>query len=168
MGGKHGPRRCHVIDGAVKREAVRVRQGITVDFVAMKLLVIAPVPVDAAALRAAMGDEVNGAEVQVVGLAANSSALAFWVSDPDEAIGEAQEAQGKTVESLEQAGIEASGDTGEGEPLVASVEPYTEPVVARRERRRQCDSMTIVDLLTWYPVVGWSKSCNWLSVVLRC
>jgi hypothetical protein len=85
----------------------------------MKLLVIAPVPVDAAALRAAMGDEVNGAEVQVVAPASNSSPLAFWVSDPDEAIGEAQEAQAKTVESLGQEGIEAKGDTGEGEPLVA-------------------------------------------------
>lgn len=85
----------------------------------MKLLVIAPVPVDAAALRAAMGDEVNGAEVQVVAPASNSSPLAFWVSDPDEAIGEAQEVQAKTVESLGQEGIEATGDTGEGEPLVA-------------------------------------------------
>lgn len=85
----------------------------------MKLLVIAPVPVDAAALRAAMGDEVNGAEVQVVAPASNASPLAFWVSDPDEAIGEAQEAQAQTVESLNQDGIEAKGDTGEGEPLVA-------------------------------------------------
>jgi hypothetical protein len=66
-----------------------------------------------------MGDEVNGAEVQVVAPASNSSPLAFWVSDPDEAIGEAQEAQAKTVESLGQEGIEAKGDTGEGEPLVA-------------------------------------------------
>lgn len=85
----------------------------------MKLLVIAPVPVDAAALRAAMGDEVNGAEVQVVAPASNASPLAFWVSDSDEAIGEAKEAQEKTVESLNQEGIEATGDTGEGEPLVA-------------------------------------------------
>ncbi len=85
----------------------------------MKLLVIAPVPVNAAALRAAMGDEVNGAEVQVVAPASNASPLAFWVSDPDEAIGEAQEAQAKTVESLGQEGIEAKGGTGEGEPLVA-------------------------------------------------
>ncbi len=85
----------------------------------MKVLVIAPVPVDAAALRAAMGDEVNGAEVQVVAPASNASPLAFWVSDPDEAIGEAHEAQAKTVESLGQEGIEAKGDTGEGEPLVA-------------------------------------------------
>ncbi|MGI8579659.1 MAG: hypothetical protein ACR2K9_03780 [Solirubrobacteraceae bacterium] len=83
------------------------------------MLVIAPVPVDAAALRAAMCDEVNGAEVQVVAPASNASPLAFWVSDPDEAIGEAQEAQAQTVESLNQDGIEAKGDTGEGEPLVA-------------------------------------------------
>jgi hypothetical protein len=85
----------------------------------MKLLVLAPEPLDAAALRAALGDEVEGAEVRVVSPAMNSSPLAFWVSDPDEAIDEAQEAQAKTVESLESEGIKASGDTGEGEPLLA-------------------------------------------------
>jgi hypothetical protein len=85
----------------------------------MKLLVLAPEPVDAAALRAAFGDEVEGAEVQVVSPALNSSPLAFWVSDPDEAIGDADDAQAKTVENLEREGIEASGDTGEGEPLLA-------------------------------------------------
>lgn len=66
-----------------------------------------------------MGDEINGAEVRVIAPAMNSSGLAFWVSDADEAIGEAQEAQAETVENLGQEGIEASGDTGEGEPLVA-------------------------------------------------
>jgi len=85
----------------------------------VKLLVLAPEPVDAAALRAAFGDEVEGAEVRVVSPALNSSPLAFWVSDPDEAIEEAQEAQARTVENLDSEGIDASGDTGEGEPLVA-------------------------------------------------
>ncbi|MEA2390972.1 MAG: hypothetical protein QOK31_1081 [Solirubrobacteraceae bacterium] len=85
----------------------------------MKLLVLAPEPIDAAVLRSAFGDEVQGAEVQVVSPALNSSPLAFWVSDPDEAIEEAQETQARTVETLRDEGIEASGDTGEGEPLQA-------------------------------------------------
>ncbi len=85
----------------------------------MKLLVLAPEPVDAAALRGTLGEEVEGAEVRVVSPARNSSGLAFWVSDADEAIGEAQEAASQTVESLQSAGIEAQGDTGEAEPLQA-------------------------------------------------
>jgi hypothetical protein len=85
----------------------------------MKLLVLASEPLDAARLRSELGDEVKGAEVQVIAPALNSSPLAFWVSDSDEAIGEAEQAQAKTVESLEGEGIEASGGTGEGEPLVA-------------------------------------------------
>lgn len=85
----------------------------------VKLLVLASEPVDAAALRGAFGDEVEGAEVRVVSPAANSSPLAFWVSDSDEAIEEAKETAGRTVESLKDAGMEAQGDTGEGEPLQA-------------------------------------------------
>ena len=85
----------------------------------MKLLVVTPEPVDAAMLRATLGDEVEGAEVLVVSPATNQSKLAFWVSDPDQAIAEADAAQNETVERLEEAGIDAAGDTGESEPLVA-------------------------------------------------
>jgi hypothetical protein len=41
------------------------------------------------------------------------------VSDSDEAIQEAETAQVDTVERLEEAGIDAAGDTGESEPAVA-------------------------------------------------
>ena len=82
----------------------------------MKLLVLTPEPVDAELLRAALGDEVEGAEVLVVSPATNQSKLAFWVSDPDEAIAEAEAAQEETVERLEEAGVDAAGDTGESEP----------------------------------------------------
>jgi hypothetical protein len=41
------------------------------------------------------------------------------VSDPDEAIAEAEAAQEETVERLEEEGIDAAGDTGESEPAVA-------------------------------------------------
>src|SRR5215207_5915231 len=85
----------------------------------MKLLVLTPEPVDADMLRSTLGDEVEGAEVLVVSPATNQSKLAFWVSDPDEAIAEADSAQEETVERLEEAGVDAAGDTGESEPAVA-------------------------------------------------
>ena len=85
----------------------------------MKLLVLTPEPVDAEMLRSTLGDEVEGAEVLVVSPATNQSKLAFWVSDPDEAIAEADAAQEETVERLEEGGVDAAGDTGESEPVVA-------------------------------------------------
>jgi hypothetical protein len=85
----------------------------------MKLLVLTPEPVDADLLRSTLGDEVEGAEVLVVSPATHQSPLAFWVSDADEAIHEAEVAQEETVERLEEQGIDAAGDTGESEPAVA-------------------------------------------------
>jgi len=85
----------------------------------MKLLVLTPEPIDANALRTALGDEVEGAEVLVVSPAGNRSKVAFWVSDSDEAIAGADAAQEETVERLEEDGIDAAGDTGESEPAVA-------------------------------------------------
>jgi hypothetical protein len=85
----------------------------------VKLLVVTPEPVDARLLRATLGEAVEGAEVLVVSPATNQSPLAFWVSDSDDAIREAEVAQEETVERLEEAGIDAAGDTGESEPIVA-------------------------------------------------
>jgi hypothetical protein len=85
----------------------------------VKLLVVTPEPVDANLLRSVLGEEVEGAEVLVVSPATNESKLAFWVSDPDEAIHEAEVAQEETVERLEEEGIDAAGDTGESEPALA-------------------------------------------------
>ena len=85
----------------------------------MKLLVVTPEPIDANLLRSTLGDEIEGAEVLVVSPATNESPLAFWVSDSDEAIHEAEVAQEETVERLEEEGIDAAGDTGESEPAVA-------------------------------------------------
>lgn len=85
----------------------------------MKLLVVTPEPIDAAVLRNALGDEVEGAEVLVLSPATNQSKLAFWVSDPDDAIAEAQHAQVESVERLEEAGVDAAGDVGESEPAQA-------------------------------------------------
>ena len=85
----------------------------------MKLLVVTPEPIDAALLRAALGDEIRGAEVLVVSPASNQSKVAFWVSDSDEAIEEAETAQVDTVERLEEEGVDAAGQTGESEPARA-------------------------------------------------
>jgi hypothetical protein len=85
----------------------------------VRLLVLTPEPVDANLLRSVLGDEVEGAEVLVISPATNQSPLAFWVSDSDEAIEEAELAQEETVERLEEAGVDAAGDTGESEPAVA-------------------------------------------------
>jgi hypothetical protein len=85
----------------------------------VKLLVVTPEPVDAEMLRQAMGDEVRGAEVLVISPATNRSKMAFWVSDSDEAIEEAERAQEESVERLEEAGVDAAGGTGESEPAVA-------------------------------------------------
>jgi hypothetical protein len=85
----------------------------------VKLLVLTPEPIDAALLRSTLGEEVEGAEVLVVSPASNESKVAFWVSDSDDAIEEAETAQVDTVERLEEEGIDAAGDTGESEPAVA-------------------------------------------------
>ena len=86
----------------------------------MKLLVLTPEPIDASLLRSAVGEDLtDGSEVLVVSPATNSSKLAFWVSDSDDAIVEAETAQVDTVERLEEEGIDAAGTTGESEPALA-------------------------------------------------
>jgi nucleotide-binding universal stress UspA family protein len=85
----------------------------------VRLLVVTPEPIDAAALRTTLGAEVEGAEVLVVTPAGNRSKVAFWVSDSDEAIAEAEAAQEETVERLEEDGVDAFGESGESEPAVA-------------------------------------------------
>lgn len=85
----------------------------------MKVLVLTPEPVDDQVLRSTLADELEGAEVLVVSPATNQSKLAFWVSDPDEAIAEAEEAKEETVERLEEAGVDAAGVVGESEPGLA-------------------------------------------------
>ena len=85
----------------------------------VKLLVVTPEPVDAAMLRQGLGDEVAGAEVLVISPATNRSKVAFWMSDSDEAIEEAEHAQEESVERLEEEGVDAAGQTGESEPAQA-------------------------------------------------
>jgi hypothetical protein len=91
----------------------------------MKVLVLTSEPVDADAVRGALGEEAEGAEVLVVSPALNDSPLAFWVSDSDEAIQKASDVAQETVERLEEGGMDAAGDTGESEPLRALEDALT-------------------------------------------
>lgn len=87
----------------------------------MRLLVLSADPVDAAAVRSALGEDaaLEAADVLVVSPALNQSALAFWVSDSDEAIADAKSAAQASVAALgEQAG-RVRGEVGESEPLLA-------------------------------------------------
>jgi hypothetical protein len=88
----------------------------------MHLLVLADGPVDAARVRAALPDEpdLEGARVLVVAPARNQSKLAFWVSDSDEAIADAQAVEEETIAAIEDAGAAVvAGEVGESEPLLA-------------------------------------------------
>lgn len=87
----------------------------------MRLLVLASDPVDASTVRHALGDEdVEGAEVLVVSPAVNESPVAFWVSDSDEAIADAESAAEETAAALREGGAaRARATTGESEPLLA-------------------------------------------------
>jgi hypothetical protein len=86
----------------------------------MKLLVLATDPIDADDLRGALdGEEIEGAEVLVVSPAVNSSPLAFWVSDSDEAIADAESTARQTADALAAEGARTRAETGESEPLLA-------------------------------------------------
>jgi glycine/D-amino acid oxidase-like deaminating enzyme len=86
----------------------------------MRLLVLATDAVDADAIRAALpGEDLEGSEVLVVSPAVNESALAFWVSDSDAAIADAESTAQATAEALRAGGVDARAQAGESEPLLA-------------------------------------------------
>jgi hypothetical protein len=85
----------------------------------MKLLILTAEPVSADVVREAVGDDADDSEVMVVSPALTDSPLRFWTSDADEAIEHARETADETVERLDEAGIDAAGDTGESDPLQA-------------------------------------------------
>ena len=86
----------------------------------MKVLVLTAEPISAEVLRDAIGGgEAEDAEVLVVSPALQESGLRFWMSDADQAIGRAEAVQQESVERLEEEGIDAAGDTGESDPLIA-------------------------------------------------
>jgi hypothetical protein len=85
----------------------------------MHILVLAPDAIDAQTLRGVVGDDIDDARVLVVSPALNESPVAFWMSDADEAIADAEEAGGRTATGLRAEGIAANSATGESEPLLA-------------------------------------------------
>jgi hypothetical protein len=86
----------------------------------VKLLVLATDPVDADDVRQALPDhDLDGTEVLVVSPAVNESPVAFWVSDADEAIADAESAAEQTAAQLRDSGAQARATAGDSEPLVA-------------------------------------------------
>ncbi len=87
----------------------------------MRLLVLAPDAVDAAAVRRALpDDDLTGAEVLVVSPALQESGLRFWMSDSDEAIRHAEAASAETAAAVRAEGAASvRATTGESEPLLA-------------------------------------------------
>ncbi len=83
-----------------------------------KILALVSEPVSADALRSALGEGTDDAEVMVVAPALDSR-MRFWTSDNDEAIARAEAVQQETVERLADDDVDAVGDTGEADPLLA-------------------------------------------------
>src|SRR5581483_6363601 len=87
----------------------------------MKVLVLASEPVTAQQLRAALQADVDPseAEVMIVAPAFADSAMRFWMSDADDAIARAEQVWRESVERLGDAGVPATGDTGDADPYTA-------------------------------------------------
>ena len=83
-----------------------------------KILVLVSEPVSSEALRSALGEDIDDAEVMVVAPALDSRTR-FWTSDNDAAIARAEQVQQETVERLSEDDVDAVGDTGETDPLLA-------------------------------------------------
>ena len=86
---------------------------------AKKVLAVASEPLSAEVLKSALGEPAaSSAEVLVVAPAL-SSKKRMILSDPDPAIERADRVQEESVERLDEEGVDAAGDTGESDPLLA-------------------------------------------------
>ena len=86
---------------------------------AQRILALVSEPISGEALKKAVGrHRAEAAEVLVVAPTLNTKTR-FLFSDVDEAIERADEVQEETVERMGEEGIEAAGDTGESDPLLA-------------------------------------------------
>src|SRR3954469_19738603 len=84
-----------------------------------RILALVTEPVSGEALKSALPPgEAEEAEVLVVAPALTTRTR-FWLSDNDEAIRRAEEAQEETGERMGEEGVDAAGDTGEADPLLA-------------------------------------------------
>lgn len=86
---------------------------------ASRIIAVVSEPVSADALRSVIGEE-ETREAEVLVVAPALTGKARWVlNDPDPAIDRAERVQEETVERLDEAGVDAAGDTGEDDPLLA-------------------------------------------------
>lgn len=83
-----------------------------------KILALVAEPISGEALESALGPEVRDAEVMVVA-PATTSRFRWLMGDTDAAIERAEAVQEETVERLGEEGVDAAGDTGESDPLLA-------------------------------------------------
>ena len=83
-----------------------------------RILALVSEPISDEALASAIGGDPRDAEVMVVAPALTSR-MRLVMSDVDGSIERAEEVAQESVERLEEAGIAASGDTGEPEPIQA-------------------------------------------------
>ena len=83
-----------------------------------KILALVAEPVSGDALRNAVGDDAEDAEVLVVAPALESRSR-WLLDDPDPAIERAEQVQEETVERMGEEAVDAAGDTGEADPLLA-------------------------------------------------
>ena len=81
-----------------------------------KILALASEPISGDLLKTAVGTD--DAEVLVVAPALNTKTR-FWLSDPDPAIERAEEVAAESQERMEEDGVDAVGQTGESDPLLA-------------------------------------------------
>ena len=84
-----------------------------------RILALVSEPVSGEALKRAVGpDDAEAAEVLVVAPALNTRTR-YLFSDVDPAIERAEAVEQETVERMGEEGIDAAGDTGESDPLLA-------------------------------------------------
>ncbi len=87
-----------------------------------RILIVATASLTDAAVRRAVADEdLAGAEVRVLAPAVNRSALAYWVSDPDEAIADAKGTAGVAADAAQEEDRvgTVSTEAGESDPAEA-------------------------------------------------
>lgn len=85
----------------------------------MKILVVATEPLDKNAVNDLAELDGESSEIFVLAPTVVDSKLGYWVSDTDEAQGEANETVRRSVEDLGDAGANASGHAGDIDPKVA-------------------------------------------------
>ncbi len=84
-----------------------------------RVLALASEPLSRADLESALQtDPGRDTEVLVVAPALNSR-VRHWLSDPDPAIERAEEVKEQSVAQLDAEGVDASGEVGESDPLLA-------------------------------------------------